>query len=261
MIKNEQPAYAPAAQLDGPTMTYADYLCLERLLTAQRPLTDPVAHDELFFIVFHQVTELWFTVLLHELDAVRDHLSGHRIRRCLDGFTRVHRIQVQIVTQWSVMETLTSESFADIRRVLGSASGLHSAQYRALEALLGGRTQGTYRRPSLFDEFVRYLDRRGHPIPRRCVERDWTQPRTRDAELIEALRAVQATHGAPTDDHLLWQHFTTLDFTLRAWRRRHLHAVRRLIGDQRGTGGTAGAGYLERSLDRPYFPELLEAAR
>ena len=173
--------------------TYADYLCLDRLLDAQHPLSDPPHHDELLFIIQHQTSELWFKLTLHELSAACAHIRRNTLDPCFKILARVKMIQRQLFEQWGVLETLTPSEYVKFRHVLGPASGLQSAQYRSIEYILGNKNaalleifkhdarayqalKSVLESPSIYDEFLMHLRRRGHAVPDACIARDWSQP-------------------------------------------------------------------------------------
>ncbi|WP_330230266.1 tryptophan 2,3-dioxygenase family protein [Nocardia sp. NBC_00508] len=240
---------------------YAEYLMLYQLLGAQRPCTRPEQHDEMLFIIFHQVTELWFKLLLHELNVAREAFRGNVPG--LPALARAQRILLLLNDQWPVLDTLTPDAFHRIRPFLGSASGLYSEQYRALEFLLGRRhpgwqnlAPGYVAEPSLFDELIRYLHRRGYPVPDRYMERDWSRGRHTTPELLRVFEQIYACrHGV---EYEICEQLSGIDMYLRGWRQRHLETVKRQLGDRSGTGGTSGADYLAATIDALYFPELVK---
>jgi tryptophan 2,3-dioxygenase len=250
--------------------TYAGYLELDELLKLQRPLSEGPEHDELLFIVVHQVYELWFKAILHELDHLQALLDGDALPPALHTLKRVLTILKVLVSQLDVLETMTPLDFLSFRDRLESGSGFQSHQFRALEFLLGiksGRAverfePGTaaradldsrYRRPTLWDTFLHYLARAGHSMPQDILHRDVTGP-------VEASRAVQeALIGIYRSSPLLVQlceRLVDLDEGIQEWRYRHLKMVQRTIGTKPGTGGSAGAEYLQGTLLRPVFPDL-----
>lgn len=249
------------------TRSYAGYLRLADLLDAQHPVTSQ--HDEMLFIVYHQITELWFKLLLHELDHARQSLCADQPERVRDALCRARLIVHQLNSQWTVLTTLRPEQFAVFRQSLHGASGLDSVQYRALEFLLGRRDHrwsGALRdfpgnpdpdtltnRPSLFDEYLRYLHRAGHPLPAELVARDWRQPRPHLPQCLRPCPQTSRLNAALTAE------LAGLDNELWVWRRTHLEAVTRMIGEQPGTGGTTGVSYLYSTVDHRYFPELVHA--
>jgi tryptophan 2,3-dioxygenase len=188
-------------------LSYSGYLSLHGLLAQQRPLSQPPHHDEMLFIVQHQVSELWIKLVIHELSAAIDHIRHDRLPPCLKILSRVKLIQMQLFEQWAVLETLTPSEYMEFRSVLGSASGFQSYQYRKLEFLLGNKNLDNIKvfahdtaiyedlnraleSPSLYDEFLRYLSRRGYRIPDECRERNWSAPHSRNEALVEVFRDI-----------------------------------------------------------------------
>jgi tryptophan 2,3-dioxygenase len=253
-------------------LTYAEYLGLDQLLSAQHPLSDH--HDELLFIVQHQVTELWLKLLVHELRSAIALIAADELPPALKRLARVKHIQKQLFEQWAVLATLTPIEYAQFRGQLGSASGFQSLQYRRVEFLLGNKNPGMVKvfeydpvahatlkddlaTPSLWDEFLRYLSRTGHDVPADVVERDWTQPYVFSPGVVETLRRIYA---APESD---WQAYETaeelvdVEESFQLWRFRHVKTVERVIGFKRGTGGSSGVAFLRKALELTFFPELL----
>ena len=255
--------------------TYAGYLQLDRLLGAQVPLSDPEHHDEMLFIVQHQTAELWMRLVIHELGSAIADLRADQVGPCLKKLARVKQIQRQLFEQWGVLETLTPSEYVKFRDVLGDASGFQSLQYRIIEFMLGNknaemldvfaydaaaqdRLRAVLEAPSLYDEFLRLLARRGHPIPARCVERDWREPHRREPALLPALAAIYDDPEAGWEDYELCEELVDIEESFQLWRFRHMKTVERIIGYKRGTGGSSGVGFLRRALDLTFFPELLE---
>jgi tryptophan 2,3-dioxygenase len=255
--------------------TYAGYLQLDRLLGAQVPLSDPEHHDEMLFIVQHQTAELWMRLVIHELGSAIADLRADQVGPCLKKLARVKQIQRQLFEQWAVLETLTPSEYVKFRHVLGDASGFQSLQYRVIEFLLGNknaemlevfaydpaaqdRLRAVLEAPSLYDEFLRRLARRGHPIPAACVERDWREPHRREPALLPALAAIYDDPEASWEDYELCEELVDIEESFQLWRFRHMKTVERIIGYKRGTGGSSGVGFLRRALDLTFFPELLE---
>ncbi|MGQ0658045.1 MAG: tryptophan 2,3-dioxygenase [Chromatiales bacterium] len=256
-------------------LTYTEYLCLDRLLSAQRPLSDPPHHDELLFIIQHQTSELWFKLVLHELKAAIRHIQADRLDPCFKILARVKQIQRQLFEQWAVLETLTPSEYVQFRHVLGPASGLQSAQYRAIEFILGNknvemaelfrhdkRAHAQLRRvleaPSLYDEFLRHLHRAGHAVPKSCVERDWTLPHERNRKLVAVFRAIYDAPQKHWDAYEMCEKLVDVEENFQLWRFRHVKTVERIIGFKRGTGGTSGVPFLRRALELTFFPELID---
>jgi tryptophan 2,3-dioxygenase len=251
-----------------PSLTYSSYLALEEVLAAQRPRS--AEHDELLFIVIHQVYELWFKQLLHEGAHLQRCLEDGDTPRSLHTLKRILTILKTIVAQIDVLETMTPREFLGFRDQLAAASGFQSAQFRELEALLGRRDTGVLRqyepdspeqrriaaamaRPSLFDSFVRYLDRQGYDVPAAALERDVSQPVEPSADVQGAVLAAYGDDGQAAQ---VCERMIDFDEGLMEWRYRHVQMVRRTIGDKRGTGGSPGARYLATTLLRPAFPDL-----
>jgi len=254
-------------------MTYSGYLQLDHLLAAQKPLSEPVHHDEMLFIIQHQTTELWFKLLLHELRAAIRYVQADDLEPSFKILARVKHIQAQLVSQWGVLETLTPTEYGQFRHVLGPASGFQSPQYRLVEFLLGNKdvrmlevhrqTPADYqalgealRSPSLYDEFLRHLARRGLPVPKEVLERDVTQPPPHDAGLRAVFRRIYEEPTRYWDAYEMAEKLVDVDEQFALWRFRHLKVVQRIIGQKRGTGGTAGYDYLKRLIDLTFFPDL-----
>jgi tryptophan 2,3-dioxygenase len=257
-------------------LDYATYLGLDSLLAAQRPLSDPPHHDEMLFIVQHQTTELWFKLMLHELRAAIELVRCDDLEGSFKILARVKHIQTQLLNQWSVLETLTPTEYAQFRYVLGPASGFQSHQNRLIEMALGKRDarvldvfrsvpavradlEAALGRPSLYDEFLRWLARRGLPVPRDVLDRDVTQPYEPHPGVTDVMVSIYERPAESWDAYEMAEKLVDVDETWSLWRYRHLKVVLRIIGMKRGTGGTAGAGYLREKTDEVFFPELWEA--
>jgi tryptophan 2,3-dioxygenase len=255
-----------AGQLD-----YGRYLALDRLLDSQRPVSS--SHDELLFIVIHQTTELWLKVMLHELRAARRTIAADSLGASFKMLARVSRIQAQLIQSWDVLSTLTPADYLAFRDLLGPASGLQSHQYRLLECLLGHKRPellALFRhspdiqaeladeldRPSLYDEALRLLARRGMAIAGDRLERNWRQPYRADASVRAAWARIYRDPSAWWDLYELAEELIDLEDWSRQWRFRHVTTVERIIGRRTGTGGSSGVDYLQRRLDVYYFPEL-----
>lgn len=256
-------------------MTYGGYLQLDTLLSAQKPVSPGPHHDEMLFIVQHQVSELWLKLIIHELRAALRHLQADELGPVQKVLARVKQVQRQLFEQWSVLETLTPSEYLEFRDALGSASGFQSLQYRLVEFLLGNKNAGMVKvfahdplaqaeleaalaAPSLYDEFLRHLHRRGHAVPAECVERDWSKPHVRNPDLIPVFKRIYedpATHWAA---YALCEQLVDVEESFQLWRFRHLKTVERIIGFKRGTGGSSGVGFLRQALDLTFFPELLD---
>lgn len=254
--------------------SYAGYLSLQGLLSQQRPLAQPPHHDELLFIIQHQVSELWMKLIIHELTAAIEHVRHDRLPPTLKILSRVKLIQMQLFEQWAVLETLTPSEYLEFRSVLGNASGFQSHQYRKLEFLLGNKNadtiqvfshdpaiyddlQRTLESPSLYDEFLRYLARRGYGIPEHCRERDWSTPYVRDEALVAIFREIYRKSKQHWEAYEMCEKLVDVEEYFQLWRFRHLKTVERIIGFRRGTGGSSGVGFLRQALELTFFPELL----
>jgi tryptophan 2,3-dioxygenase len=259
-----------SAQLD-----YARYLRLDLLLSAQHPRASPPQHDEMLFIVQHQVGELWFKLVLHELKAARESIKADDLDPCEKILARVKAIFWRLFEQWSVLETLTPSEYVRFRSVLGPASGLQSFQYRAIEFVLGNKhaealelfahhaeasqeLSQVLNSPSLYDEFLRFLARSGHKVPQECIERDWSKPHERQAELVPVFQAIYENPTANWAAYALCEKLVDIDEVFQLWRFRHMKTVERIIGHKPGTGGSSGVSFLKQMVDRAFFPELID---
>jgi tryptophan 2,3-dioxygenase len=252
-------------------MTYGDYLHLDAVLGAQHPLSPH--HDEMLFIVQHQTSELWMKLMLHELRAAIDAIAADHLAPAFKMLARVSRIMEQLVHAWDVLATMTPPEYSAIRPYLAQSSGFQSWQYRCIEFSLGNKNaamlrphqhrpdllahvDAAWRAPSLYDEALRLLARRGLPVPAGHVERDWTQPYAASDEVEAAWLAVYRAPKTHWDLYQLGEELTDLEDAFRLWRFRHVTTVERVIGFKRGTGGTSGVAYLRKMLDVVLFPEI-----
>jgi len=256
-------------------LTYDGYLCLGQLLSAQKPLSHPLHHDEMLFIIQHQTSELWIKLLLHELEAALDHVQHDRLEPCFKILARVKQIQMQLFNQWAVLETLTPTEYAEFRGVLGTASGFQSIQYRALEFTLGNKSTELLRvyeydpqahawlekllkRPSLYDEFLRYLARRGLPVPKERVQRDWSESYERHPGVVAVFKSIYEDTARWWDAYEMCEKLVDVEEYFQLWRFRHMKTVERIIGHKQGTGGSSGVAFLKKALDLTFFPELID---
>jgi tryptophan 2,3-dioxygenase len=252
-------------------MSYGDYLHLDAVLGAQHPRSPD--HNEMLFIVQHQTSELWMKLMLHELRAAVAALAADRMPAAFKMLARVSRIMEQLVHAWDVLATMTPPEYSAIRPYLASSSGFQSWQYRCIEFSLGNKNaamlqphahradlhaivEQAWRAPSLYDEALRLLARRGFAIPAHCVERDWTQPHAASDAVEQAWLKVYRDPEAHWDLYQLGEELTDLEDAFRLWRFRHVTTVERVIGFKRGTGGTGGVSYLRKMLDVVLFPEI-----
>lgn len=274
--KNKQPediVRAEGAKLDfaAGEMSYGDYLQLDTLLAAQRPLSP--AHDELLFIVQHQTSELWMKLMLHELRAAIRSIAADDLQPAFKMLARVSKIMEQLVHAWDVLATMTPPEYSAIRPHLGPSSGFQSWQYRCIEFALGNKNaamlkphahaperlaevEAAWRSPSLYDESLRLLARRGLAVPTDRLQRDWTAAYVASPQVEAAWLAVYRDTQAHWDLYELAEELTDLEDAFRLWRFRHVTTVERVIGFKRGTGGTGGVSYLRKMLDVVLFPEI-----
>jgi tryptophan 2,3-dioxygenase len=260
------------ARLDfSQEMSYGDYLHLDAVLSAQHPLSPD--HNEMLFIVQHQTSELWMKLMLHELDAAVGCIARDQLGSAFKMLARVSRIMEQLVHAWDVLATMTPPEYSAIRPYLANSSGFQSWQYRCIEFRLGNKNaamlkphahapsrlaqvEAAYRAPSLYDESLRLLARRGIAVPASHTERDWTQPYAASADVEAAWLTVYRAPDTHWDLYQLGEELTDLEDAFRLWRFRHVTTVERVIGFKRGTGGTSGVGYLRKMLDVVLFPEI-----
>jgi tryptophan 2,3-dioxygenase len=252
------------------SLSYAQYLNLDKLLDAQHPLS--YQHDEMLFIVIHQVSELWMKLCLHELNAVVDCVRRDDLGPTFKMLARVSTIQQQLLQSWDVLATITPYDYSAFRNTLGRSSGFQSAQYRMLEFLIGNKNADlievfrsdppTYElleraleAPSLYDEVLRLLSRRGL-IPQQAIDRDFTQPYQASKQVAAAWLSVYHNSEKDWDLYELAERLVDLDYKFQLWRFTHVKTVERIIGDKRGTGGTGGVSYLTKALELKFFPEL-----
>jgi tryptophan 2,3-dioxygenase len=249
-------------------VTYSDYLRLDQLLSAQQPRSNE--HDEMLFIVIHQIYELWFKQLLHELGKLQAQLESGGTTHAMRTLRRTLAILKIVVAQLDVLETMTPTQFTRFRGWLGTSSGFESSQFRELEAVLGRRDpmmvaqygegspereriDAAMSRSSLFDSFLRYLVGQGYDVPADMRDRDVSQPIEASAELQQVLKKV---YDDDTDATAVCELLVDLDEGMQEWRYHHVKMVERTIGARRGTGGSAGATYLRTTLGNPTFPDL-----
>jgi tryptophan 2,3-dioxygenase len=260
------------AQLDfSRSMSYGDYLQLDAILSAQKPLSPD--HNEMLFIIQHQTSELWMKLMLHELRAAIASVARDELGGAFKMLARVSRIMEQLVHAWDVLATMTPPEYSAIRPYLGNSSGFQSAQYRCVEFALGNKNaamlkphahrpellaqvQAAHESPSLYDEALRLLARRGLPVPASHTQRDWTQPYVESEEVEKAWLICYRDPKQHWDLYQLGEELTDLEDAFRLWRFRHVTTVERVIGFKRGTGGTGGVSYLRKMLDVVLFPEI-----
>jgi len=272
---DKSPSHPDGARLDfSGEMSYGDYLGLDSLLAAQRPRSRD--HNEMLFIVQHQATELWMKLVIHELRAAIGQIRGDDLQPAFKMLSRVARIMAQLNQSWDVLATLTPAEYSSFRGDLGSSSGFQSYQYRMIEFLLGNKDavamephrhrpelfaalQELHRSPSLYDEAIRVLARRGFAIDKECVERDCKSLHAYNESVCRAWVQVYRDPAKHWDLYELAEKLVDLEDAFRQWRFRHATTVEQVIDFKRGTGGTSGVAYLRRLLDVVLFPELWRA--
>jgi tryptophan 2,3-dioxygenase len=274
MDQNQRPLEAGIVTDFTSRLSYSGYLRLPELLAQQRPLSSPPHHDEMLFIIQHQVAELWMKQLIHELSAAICFVQQDQLDPCFKILSRVKLIQMQLFEQWSVLETLTPTEYMEFRGVLGHASGFQSWQYRKIEFLLGNKNRDALRvfehdaaihadlqaaldAPSLYDEFLMHLARRRLPIPPECIHRDWSEPHRRVEALVDVFRTIYEHPREYWDAYEMCEKLVDVEEYFQLWRFRHMKTVERIIGFRQGTGGSSGVAFLRQALDLTFFPELL----
>jgi len=270
-MKAEKPGFEGARLDYAGAMTYGDYLQLDTILAAQHPRSPD--HNEMLFIIQHQTSELWIKLMLQELRAAREQIRADQLPAAFKMLARVSRIMEQLVHAWDVLATMTPSEYSALRPYLGASSGFQSYQYRELEFILGNKKEVMLKphahraelhelvlqallAPSLYDEAIRLLVRKGFAIDSADVERDWAAPREFSDSLTLAWLEVYRHPEANWDLYQLAEEFIDLEDAFRQWRFRHVTTVERIIGFKPGTGGTAGVAYLRKMLDVVLFPEL-----
>ncbi len=255
----------------GSSLSYGEYLQLEKVLDAQKPLS--YEHDETMFIIVHQTSELWMRLMLHELNAALECIRRDDLDPSFKMFQRVSRVQAQLISTWDVLSTMTPFEYSAFRNALGRSSGFQSFQYRMLEFLLGNKNAdliAVHKRdrrayealeraldaPSLYDEVLRLLSRRGYGIPDDYLTRDFREPYRASKEVAGAWLGVYHNAEKDWDLYELAERLVDLDHNFQLWRCHHLKTVERIIGYKPGTGGSGGVSYLAKALELKFFPEL-----
>ena len=253
------------------SLSYSQYLHLDQLLDAQRPLS--YQHDETMFIIIHQVSELWMKLCLHELNSTIDCVRRDDLGPTFKMLARVSTIQHQLQQSWDVLATLTPSDYSAFRNILGRSSGFQSPQYRMLEFLIGNKNADAIKvfrgdevnyplleralnAPSLYDEVLRLLSRRGLDVPAEAIDRDFAQPYQARKQVAAAWLSVYHNSDKDWDLYGLADRLVDLDYKFQLWRFAHVKTVERIIGYKRGTGGTGGVSYLTKALELKFFPEL-----
>jgi tryptophan 2,3-dioxygenase len=255
----------------GASLSYGAYLHLDQILDAQRPLS--YEHDEMMFIIVHQTSELWMRLFQHELNSVLECVRRDNLGPSFRMLERIARVQTQLTAVWDVLSTMTPADYSAFRNALGRSSGFQSVQYRILEFTIGNKNaevikvhqndppnyeklQQVLAAPSLYDEVLRLLSRRGYGIPDNYLSRDFSEPYQASKQVAGAWLGVYHNSQQEWDLYELAERLINLDHQFQIWRFHHLKAVERIIGFKRGTGGTSGVPYLAKALELRFFPEL-----
>ncbi|NQV86837.1 MAG: tryptophan 2,3-dioxygenase, partial [Woeseiaceae bacterium] len=245
-----------------------------RLLDSQIPLSDPPHHDEMLFIIQHQVTELWIKLVIHEISAAIQYLRKDELPQAVKNLARVRHIQSQLYNQWQVLDTLTPVEYSEFRHVFGKASGFQSAQYRILEFTLGNKNAATmavykqqpdwYARlelalnsPSLYEEYLLHLQRCGMAIPQHSVDRDFSDARGEDPAVIAVLKEIYENRVEYWSQYEMCEALMDMANNFQFWRFHHMKTVERIIGHKPGSGGSSGVSFLKRALEFEFFPDLI----
>lgn len=254
-------------------MTYSGYLGLDKILSAQNPLSDPAHHDEMLFIIQHQTSELWLKLMVHELQAACAWIRAGDFEPCFKVLARVKHVQAQLFNQWSVLATLTPSEYGQFRHVLGSSSGFQSWQYRLVEFLLGNKDErmvklhqhepeamqqleAALNAPSIYDEFLIAMGSAGFDVPTDAIDRDWSKPREPIQGVIDAFKTVYANTKQHWREYEMAEKLIDIDEQMGLWRFRHMKTVERVIGYKTGTGGSSGVPFLRQLINHVFFPEL-----
>jgi tryptophan 2,3-dioxygenase len=255
----------------GSSLSYGEYLQLDKILDAQKPLSGE--HDEMMFILVHQASELWMRLMLHELGGVLECVRRDDLDPSFKMLARITRVQTQLISSWDVLSTMTPSEYSSFRNALGRSSGFQSFQYRMLEFTLGNKhaemvavhkrepqameaLQRALEAPSLYDEVLRLLSRRGYGIPEDYLTRDFSEPYVASKQVAGAWLGVYHNNEKDWDLYELAERLVDLDQKFQLWRCHHLKTVERIIGYKAGTGGTGGVSYLAKALELKFFPEL-----
>jgi tryptophan 2,3-dioxygenase len=253
---------------------YTAYLGLDKLLDAQHPLSDPPHHDEMLFIIQHQVTELWIKLVIHEIEGAIARLHEDDLPPAVKNLARVKHIQTQLFNQWMVLDTLTPSEYAQFRHVFGKASGFQSPQYRLLEFLLGNKSTSilvvyehqpvwherlvkALKAPNLYEEFLAYLSRAGMSVPASALDRDFSQARKEDDEVVAVLKSIYDQPRKYWATYEMCEALMDVANNFQFWRFHHMKTVERIIGHKPGTGGSSGVPFLKKALEAEFFPELI----
>lgn len=259
----------------GDKMTYSRFLRLDRLLDCQEIHSTPPHHDEMLFIIQHQTSELWLKLVIHEMREALEYIKADRLSPAFKIMSRIKHIQAQLLHQWDVLATLTPSEYGQFRYALGTGSGFQSVQYRIVEFLMGNKDakmipvhahdeqavkqlNEALNTPSIYDEFIRLLARRGMPIPDAVLKRDITIPHQSHPEVLDAFKTIYTQPKEYWDLYEMAEKLVDIEEQFAHWRFRHMKVVERIIGYKAGTGGSSGVHFLRQMIDHRFFPELWE---
>lgn len=259
----------------GDKMTYSSFLRLDKLLSCQEIHSDPPHHDEMLFIIQHQTSELWLKLVIHEMREALGYLRQDTLSPVFKILSRVKHIQAQLLHQWDVLATLTPSEYTQFRYALGTGSGFQSVQYRVVEFLMGNKDakmipvhahdqdavaqlNEALNTPSIYDEFIRLLSRRGFAIPAEVLNRDVTVPHEPNPGVLEAFKTIYQHTQEHWDLYEMAEKLVDVEEQFAHWRFRHMKVVERVIGYKIGTGGSSGVSFLRKMIDHRFFPELWE---
>lgn len=254
---------------------YGGYLQLDKLLSAQAPLSDPPHHDEMLFIIQHQVAELWIKLVIHEIRGAIRFLNADKPKPAVKNLARVRHIQGQLYNMWGVLDTLTPAEYSEFRHVFGSASGFQSPQYRLLEFILGNKSRSSLKvyahlpdwheeltsaltGPSLYDTFLMHLARDGMDIPESVLDRDFSRERDSDPRVVAVLNTIYSDTETHWIHYELCEALMDINNNFQFWRFHHLKTVERIIGHKPGSGGSSGVTFLRKAIEWDFYPELIE---
>lgn len=254
---------------------YGGYLQLDKLLSAQLPLSDPPHHDEMLFIIQHQVAELWIKLVIHEIRGAIRFLNADKPKPAVKNLARVRHIQGQLYNMWGVLDTLTPAEYSEFRHVFGSASGFQSPQYRLLEFILGNKSRSSLKvyahlpdwheeltsaltGPSLYDTFLMHLARDGMDIPESVLDRDFSRERDSDPRVVAVLNTIYSDTETHWIHYELCEALMDINNNFQFWRFHHLKTVERIIGHKPGSGGSSGVTFLRKAIEWDFYPELIE---
>jgi len=256
-------------------MTYSQFLRLDKLLDCQEIHSEPAHHDEMLFIIQHQTSELWLKLVIHEMTEALEYIKTDQLAPAFKILSRVKHIQAQLLHQWDVLATLTPSEYTQFRYALGTGSGFQSIQYRVVEFLMGNKDAKmipvhkhdplavelltkTLNMPSIYDEYIRLLARKGMNIPKEVLDRDITTPHQSNPGVLAVFKEIYTDPNEYWEAYEMAEKLVDIEEQFSHWRFRHMKVVERVIGYKQGTGGSSGVHFLRQMIDHRFFPELWE---